>query len=845
MTITSASTSAELARPDLVPVTIDGIRTEVAKGTLVIRAAEQLGIAIPRFCDHPLLDPVGACRQCLVEIPDMGNGRGMPKPQASCTLTVMPNMVVQTQLTSPVADKAQHGVMELLLLNHPLDCPICDKGGECPLQNQALSNGGAETRFTQGPKRTYTKPIAISSNVLLDRERCVLCARCTRFSQQIAGDPFIELLERGALQQVGIYADEPFESYFSGNTVQICPVGALTGASYRFRSRPYDLVSTPSVCEQCAAGCAQRTDVRAQTVQRRLAGLDPEVNEEWNCDKGRWAFTYATQPDRLTHPLVRDDITGELVAASWPEALDIAARGLAAARGRGQDGAGGAAVLLGGRHTVEDAYAYAKFARVALGTNDVDFRARAHSAEEQDFLAAAVAGTPVTVSYTELENAPAVLLAGLEPEDEAGILFLRLRKANRLRGQSLFGLAPFASPGLTRAGGTLVPTVPGAEPAVLDALRGALARSGSEPGADPGVALAAAALRAPGSVLLVGERLAAIPGALSAALRLARGAGLALAWVPRRAGDRGAVDVGALPALLPGGRPIADAEARVDVGAVWGQPVPTIPGRSMDAVLAAAADGRLSALVVGALDPADTTDPALALAALDRVPFLVSLELRHSAVTERADVVFPVAAVAEKEGSFTDWEGRARPFGASLTESLLLSDTRVLDRVAAAMDVPLGLPTVRSAAAELAELGGWDGARIPDPDVVAAVAAPESEPAGVRAAGSAVLASWHLLLDRGRMQDGDPNLAGTARTPVVRLSAATAAGIGAPSGQPVTVASRTGSLTLPLAVTDMADDVVWVPANAPGARVTTDLTVAPGTVVTISAAGPGAPGGAE
>ncbi len=845
MTITSASTSAELARPDLVPVTIDGIRTEVAKGTLVIRAAEQLGIAIPRFCDHPLLDPVGACRQCLVEIPDMGNGRGMPKPQASCTLTVMPNMVVQTQLTSPVADKAQHGVMELLLLNHPLDCPICDKGGECPLQNQALSNGGAETRFTQGPKRTYTKPIAISSNVLLDRERCVLCARCTRFSQQIAGDPFIELLERGALQQVGIYADEPFESYFSGNTVQICPVGALTGASYRFRSRPYDLVSTPSVCEQCAAGCAQRTDVRAQTVQRRLAGLDPEVNEEWNCDKGRWAFTYATQPDRLTHPLVRDDITGELVAASWPEALDIAARGLAAARGRGQDGAGGAAVLLGGRHTVEDAYAYAKFARVALGTNDVDFRARAHSAEEQDFLAAAVAGTPVTVSYTELENAPAVLLAGLEPEDEAGILFLRLRKANRLRGQSLFGLAPFASPGLTRAGGTLVPTVPGAEPAVLDALRGALARTGSEPGADPGVALAAAALRAPGSVLLVGERLAAIPGALSAALRLARGAGLALAWVPRRAGDRGAVDVGALPALLPGGRPIADAEARVDVGAVWGQPVPTIPGRSMDAVLAAAADGRLSALVVGALDPADTTDPALALAALDRVPFLVSLELRHSAVTERADVVFPVAAVAEKEGSFTDWEGRARPFGASLTESLLLSDTRVLDRVAAAMDVPLGLPTVRSAAAELAELGGWDGARIPDPDVVAAVAAPESEPAGVRAVGSAVLASWHLLLDRGRMQDGDPNLAGTARTPVVRLSAATAAGIGALSGQPVTVASRTGSLTLPLAVTDMADDVVWVPANAPGARVTTDLTVAPGTVVTISAAGPGAPGGAE
>ncbi len=832
MTITTGSTPAEVAKSDLVPVTIDGIRTEVSKGTLVIRAAEQLGIAIPRFCDHPLLDPVGACRQCLVQIPDMGNGRGMPKPQASCTLTVMPGMVVETQLTSPVADKAQHGVMELLLLNHPLDCPICDKGGECPLQNQAMSNGRSETRFTQGPKRTYTKPIAISSNVLLDRERCVLCARCTRFSQQIAGDPFIELLERGALQQVGIYADEPFESYFSGNTVQICPVGALTGASYRFRSRPYDLVSVPSVCEQCSAGCAQRTDVRAQTVQRRLAGNDPGVNEEWNCDKGRWAFTYATRPDRLTHPLVRDDITGELVAASWPEALDIAARGLAAAR------AGtGAAVLIGGRHTTEDAYAYAKFARVALRTNDVDSRARAHSAEEEQFLAAAVAGAPMTVTYDSLENAPAVLLAGLEPEDEVGVLFLRLRKAGRTHGQKLYGMAPLASAGLTRAGGTLVPTVPGREPAALDTLRAVLAAdAGASPVADPSIALAAAGLRAPGSVLLVGERLAAVPGALSAALRLARGAGLALAWVPRRAGDRGAVDAGALPGLLPGGRPVADAEARVDVGAVWGAPVPAATGRSMDAIVAAAADGALGGLVVGGVDPDDTTDPARTLAALDAVGFLVSLELRHSAVTERADVVFPVASVAEKEGSFTDWEGRARPFGKALTESLLLSDSRVLDRIADGMDVPLGLPTVHSATVELAELGSWDGGRAADPDT------PVAQPADVPGAGQAVLASWHLLLDLGRMQDGDPNLAGTARTPVARLSAATAAEIGAVDGAPVTVTSRRGSVTLPLAVTDMTDRVVWVPAASPGSRVTTDLTVRPGTVVTISAGHPGQSG---
>ncbi|MCC9187116.1 2Fe-2S iron-sulfur cluster-binding protein, partial [Mycolicibacterium mageritense] len=224
--MTLAEPTKDTPPVEMVSLTIDGDEISVPKGTLVIRAAELMGIQIPRFCDHPLLDPVGACRQCLVEV------EGQRKPLASCTTTVTPDMVVRTQFSSEAADKAQRGVMELLLINHPLDCPICDKGGECPLQNQAMSNGRPETRFTD-VKRTYPKPINISAQVLLDRERCVLCARCTRFSAQIAGDPFIELLERGALQQVGIATDEPFQSYFSGNTVQICPVGALTGTAYR------------------------------------------------------------------------------------------------------------------------------------------------------------------------------------------------------------------------------------------------------------------------------------------------------------------------------------------------------------------------------------------------------------------------------------------------------------------------------------------------------------------------------------------------------------------------------------------------------------------------------------
>src|SRR4051812_34953356 len=384
-------TTSEIAKTDLVTLTIDGVQVSVPAGTLIIRAAEQVGVQIPRFCDHPLLEPVGACRQCLVDVPDAGNGRPMPKPQASCTIPVAEGMVVSTQVTSEVADKAQQGIMEFLLVNHPLDCPVCDKGGECPLQNQAMSNGRGESRFAAsgGIKRTFPKPINISAQVLLDRERCVLCARCTRFSEQIAGDPFIALIERGALQQVGIYEKEPFESYFSGNAIQICPVGALTSAEYRFRSRPFDLVSTPSVAEHDACGAAIRVDHRRGRVMRRLAGDDPEVNEEWITDKDRFAFAYGRGEDRLTRPLVRED--GVLRPASWPEALDVAADGLRAA-GAGAHGAR-IGVLTGGRLTLEDAYAYSKFARGVLATNTIDFRARPHSGEEADFLAAVVAGS--------------------------------------------------------------------------------------------------------------------------------------------------------------------------------------------------------------------------------------------------------------------------------------------------------------------------------------------------------------------------------------------------------------------------------------------------------------------
>jgi NADH-quinone oxidoreductase subunit G len=823
MTVTASGPSTPATVPtDGVSLTVDGVDITVPKGTLVIRAAEQLGVAVPRFCDHPLLDPVAACRMCLVEI------EGQPKPQPACAVTVAEGMKVKTQVTSEIAEKAQQGVMEFLLINHPLDCPICDKGGECPLQNQAMSAGRSESRF-DAVKRTFPKPINVSAQILLDRERCVSCARCTRFAEQIAGDPFIDLLERGSQQQVGTSSDTPFDSYFSGNTVQICPVGALTSAKYRFRARPFDLVSTPTVCEHCASGCGLRTDVRRSAVQRRLAWDVPEVNEEWNCDKGRFAFGHQVD-GRIEHPLVRDD-DGSLVAASWPEAISIAAAGLRTAGAR-------AAVLTGGRLTVEDSYAYAKFARAVLGTDDIDFRARPSSAEESSFLAALVAGRPLGPTYSDLESAPVVVLAGLDAEDESPIVFLRLRKGARTTGVKVFTVAPFASAGVTKVHGKVLATVPGAEAATLDALA-------DDAGATDELATAARLLREPGSVILVGERLAQSTGALSAAARLAAATGARLGWVPRRAGERGALDAGALAGLLPGGRPLGSEAARAGAAAVWGVPVEQLPsasGRDLSAVVAALHDDTaalasaddpakversVSALLVAGVEAADLADPAGFLAAVEAAPFVVSLEQRHSAVTERADVVFPVSTVNEKAGTFHDWEGRPREFAQVFRDALPLSDARVLAMLAEELDADFGRGDVASLRGELRAFGTWDGERAEAPSVAAdAVAAP--------AHGEVVLATWRQLLDKGLLQEGDPYLMATARTPVARMSPATADSVGAVDGADVSVSTDAGSLTLPLVVTAMPDGVVWVPTNSEGSTPRASLGAGHGDIVRIS-----------
>ena len=847
---------------NLVKVTIDDVELDVPAGTLVIRAAEQAGIRIPRFCDHPLLEPVAACRQCLVEVgmPDRNTGelRFMPKPQPSCAQTVTPGMVVKTQHTSEVARRAQEGVMEFLLINHPLDCPICDKGGECPLQNQAMSEGRESSRFIDA-KRTYRKPLKLTSQILLDRERCILCQRCVRFGKEIAGDPFLDLQGRGGGtaptehhhfmgEQVGSFdtavldyfnpqakdnvkagisgpygqegiigslnegdlapndrdvSGRAFASYFSGNIIQICPVGALTSNDYRFRARPFDLVSTASVTEHDASGSAIRVDIRRGEVLRRLAGNDPEVNEEWITDKDRFAFKWS-DVQRLNTPFVREN--GQLVPTSWSDALDRVHRALAGLSG---DQVG---FLPGGRLSFEDAWAWSKFARSVVGSDSIDMRSRSHSEEERSFLAAHVAGSGLGVTYSQLENAGQVLLVGLEPEDECGAIFLRMRKATRKGKLRVASLAPMTSRGLAKLSGELLRCAPGTEVEVAAEIR-----EGGE--------FADLASRLDGGVILVGERASRTPGLLSEVVRLAERTHCRIQWVPRRAGERGGVEAGLLPGLLPFGRALASQEARESLA--WGE-IPAQRGLDATQMLEAAADGRVKALVVGGVDLRDFDDPAGARKALDQVDFLVSLEVRRSEVTDRADVILPVAPPLEKNGTFINWEGRLRPFGQAIA-SRSQTDRLVFDALASEFGVDLGLHDLVGLYDQVNPLMQWNGQR---EEFVPATASELVEVGQ----GEALLATHKPMLDAGRLQDGATMLAGSARRPVVFASRATVAGLGIDEGEELTLSTQRGSITLPLQFADLPDGVVWVPECSQGSIVHESLGNF-GSSVTLSAKG--------
>jgi NADH-quinone oxidoreductase subunit G len=766
---------------DLVTLTIDGQQISVPKGTLMIRAAEQLGIIVPRFCDHPLLDPVGACRQCVVEV------EGMPKPMMACTTTVMPDAVVKTQQTSAMAKKAQEGTLEFLLVNHPLDCPMCDKGGECPLQDQALAHGGGQSRFID-QKRRYDKPVAVSPQVLLDRERCVLCARCTRFSEQISGDPFIELFERGALEQVAIYEDEPYESYFSGNVIQICPVGALTSTSYRFKARPFDVVTTPSVCDHCSAGCTLTVQSRRGEIQRSLARTNMAVNEAWNCDKGRFGFTHLTSPQRITTPKLRRD--GELADATWTEALVAVTQAISAARDAGP---GRVAVVTGSRLADEDAYLVGKYVRTVLGSDDVDHRTRFAPASEVDELTALVGQD--TATYADVEAAPVIVVAGLDPEEEVPILHLRLRKAWRSRTARIVVVGPHLGT-LAEYAWRQVPCAAGDEAAALAAL------------VDGNDEVAVALRDATGPAILVGERAGA--GALSAAASLAATLEGTYAYVPRRAGARGAIEMGLTAGTLPGGRRLDDAEDRAAVEAVWGAELPAERGRDLQAILTDAAAGRIDVLhLIGVDLLRDAPSTELAAAALAKVGLVVAQDLAATAtVLEHADVVLPATGRQERGGTSTNWEGRSQRFSRAVAgPDLVQDDWEIIAQLAAVLGHDLGVSDLDGIRAEIARLGTRPTPHAYPTDAAASPVAAEE--------GQLVLVARPLLLDRGTMLAGADDLLATARPAEAHLSRSDADQLGVVDGDEVTLVGPSGSLTLPTRSIDgVVPGHVVVPSNS-------------------------------
>ena len=766
----------------MVTLMIDGKEVTVPKGTMIIRAAEQVGVEIPRFCDHPYLEPAGACRQCYVQI------EGQPKLATSCTVAVAPGMVVTTQNTSEPVRQAQVANLEFLLLNHPLDCPVCDRGGECPLQDQALAFGPGESRFTEA-KRTYPKPIPMSPLIGLDRERCVLCARCTRFCDQISGDRFLELYARGAGERVAIAAGEDLRSPFSGNVVQICPVGALTATPYRFVARPFDLTSVDSVCRHCSAGCAVRVDQRRGEVVRVLARENPDVNDAWICDKGRFAFQHDDAAGRLTTPLVRDH---GLEPTSFGEALTAVADACRGAR---------VGVITGGRLLDEDAYALSKLARIVLRTNDVDHRRAPHGGAAE--LVGATGADAVT--YRDVERASVIVVAGLDAEQEVPILHLRLRKAAK-RSARIVVVASRRTRLHDVAEHVLVG--PGAQAAALAAIAAGTDAEGV------GAALAAAG---EGGVVLAGARLAEHEGAADAALAVARAHGARFAWVPRRAGDHGALRAGVHPALGPGGRRLDVAQERAELEAVWGPVMVQEPGRDATEILRAAANHELDVLYLVGVDPLrDAPDGALARRALQNVPTVIVQSLELGDLEPFASVFLPAASFLEREGHVSDWEGRSqrvRPLRTSA--GISRPDWEIFAGLAAASGGDLGFDTLDELHEEMARL--WS------PREVAIDPAPTSTslvPDGL------TLTTYHLLIDEGRMSEGADEVKAALQEPAfAEMHPSDASALGLADGLRVRLRTAAGEAVAGLRVTEhIALGTVFVPFNQPGLATNTLLS---------------------
>jgi NADH-quinone oxidoreductase subunit G len=621
-----------MPRPEqnIITLTIDGREIEAIEGAMLVDAAKQGDVEIPYFCYEPKLgQPVGACRMCLVEI------EGIPKLQTSCSTPVKDGMVVHTQ-TDRVRE-AQNAIVEFLLVNHPLDCPVCDKGGECPLQDITFGWGRGISRMVE-PKRHFQKPLALSPLVAIDRERCILCYRCVRFSQEISEDYQLIFTERGAHTYVGTHDGHPYVAPFSGNIIELCPVGALTSQPYRFRARPWDIESAGSICTLCPAQCNVSFTVRDERAMRVLSrdnDGNQDVDDGWLCDKGRFAYQAIHSDDRITRPLVRDG--DELREVSWERAMETA-RGLAKHPGR-------TAALVGGPVSNEEGFLLQKILREGLHSNDIDSRG---GGEISSVNARALAAPELQASVPDIEFAHTVLLLGVDPLEDAPILDLRIRKGVRRNGVTL-AVATARPTHLERNATHIARYAPGQELDFLDALHRTIVGA-DDPTRPVGQTVAdlATQLREGGEdvVILYSERLAepaaTLVAQIAAGLGLAGREGAGVIAIPAGANGRGLREAGAVPDAGPGYAPIAEA------------------GRSAAEIAQAAVDGEVTALWLVQTDPVrDLENRELWERALRSAGLVVAhASVLTEGLREHANVIFPAESHAEKEGTVVHPDGR-------------------------------------------------------------------------------------------------------------------------------------------------------------------------------------------
>ncbi|MEM9135616.1 MAG: NADH-quinone oxidoreductase subunit NuoG [Actinomycetota bacterium] len=743
-----------------VPFTLNGKAVEAKEGELLIDACDRNGAHIPRFCYHPRMEPVGMCRMCLVEV---DTGRGMAL-QPSCMLPVTPEMKVETE--SEVTKDAQDGVLELLLVNHPLDCPVCDKGGECPLQDNAYSYGPGESRFVE-EKRHYEKPIPISDLVHLDRERCILCDRCTRFASEVAGDPLIHFIDRGSQTQVNTFPDDPFSSYFSGNTVQICPVGALTAAPYRFKARPWDLDAVESTATVDTTGARVVVQASRNEVIRVLGVDSDAVNWGWLSDKDRFSYEVAGSADRITRPQVRAD--GELGYTRWGDALAASARALSGDPVR-------IAAIGGARFNLEDQYAWAKLLKGVINTDHVD-------CQMGDGLPAPMAlGLPTATIDQTCEPGGVVVLCAADPKEELPSLYLRLRHALVNDGVDLIEIGPRATSLSSRAAVRL-PALPGTVGQVMAAVADDTGLDGLD-GDDVAAARELLSSGRPVTVILgranQAESARYTADAVGALMRLLPD----VRFLPalRRGNVFGGLEMGLTPGFLPGGvrRSSTEPEAWPNVA--------DFDGRDTEGILRSAVNGDIDTLILLGADPvADFPDRRLAAAALDQVETVIAVDAFHTASTVKADVLLPAALFGEADGTFVNLEGRMSPVRAKVTApDQARADWMIAAELAAALGFDLGFATIdelqkelQSMSPSLAEIdwadveGGSDGPLLNRKrqwvlEFGDAAPSPVPDGYGLR------LVVDRKLWDGGTMVQESPSLAGLAEPTVAFVSAADA-----------------------------------------------------------------------